>query len=72
MYGGNIVSWQSKKQATIARSSTKVEYKSLADATSKALWVVKVLDQSSKQVVNSYKSLANATSGSIEGVAHSD
>lgn len=42
-YGGNIVSWQSKKQATIARSSMKAEYKSLANATSEDLWLVKVL-----------------------------
>lgn len=44
-YGGNLVSWQSKKQATVARSSTKAEYKSLVDVTSEALWVSKVLQE---------------------------
>lgn len=44
-YGGNLVSWQSKKQAIVTRSSTEVEYKSLADATSEALWVSTVLQE---------------------------
>lgn len=44
-YGENLVSWQSKKQATVAHSSTEAEYKNLADATSKAIWVVKLLQE---------------------------
>lgn len=44
-YGGNIVSWRLKKQATVARSSTEAEYKSLTDATTEAMWVTEVLHE---------------------------
>lgn len=45
-YGGNVISWQSKKQAMVALNSLiEVEYKILADATSEALWVCKVLNE---------------------------
>ncbi|XP_019051990.1 PREDICTED: uncharacterized protein LOC109114187 [Nelumbo nucifera] len=36
--GGNLISWASKKQSTISRSSTKAEYCSVATTTSKVLW----------------------------------
>jgi hypothetical protein len=37
--GGNLISWNAKKQATVARSSTEAEYKALANATAKTMWV---------------------------------
>ncbi|XP_019077636.2 secreted RxLR effector protein 161-like [Vitis vinifera] len=37
--GKNLVSWSSKKQHTISRSSTKAEYRSLASLTSEMLWL---------------------------------
>lgn len=35
--GNNIVSWCSKKQSTISRSSAKAEYRSVANATSEIM-----------------------------------
>jgi hypothetical protein len=35
--GSNLVAWSARKQATISRSSTKAEYKSLADATAEII-----------------------------------
>jgi hypothetical protein len=37
--GDNLISWTARKQATVSRSSTAAEYKSLANATAEILWV---------------------------------
>jgi histone deacetylase 1/2 len=41
----NLVSWNARKQATISRSSTEVEYKSLANATAEVMWLQTLLDE---------------------------
>jgi histone deacetylase 1/2 len=41
--GSNLVIWNAKKQATVSRSSTEAEYKSLANATAKVMWVQTLL-----------------------------
>jgi histone deacetylase 1/2 len=38
-FGPNLISWSSRKHATVSRSSTEAEYKSLADATTEVIWV---------------------------------
>ncbi|GJZ12978.1 putative RNA-directed DNA polymerase, partial [Tanacetum coccineum] len=39
----NLVSWKSKKQATISRSSAESEYRCLASTICEVIWVIKIL-----------------------------
>ena len=41
--GNNLLSWSSKKQPTVARSSTESEYKALADAAAEGVWMCSLL-----------------------------
>ncbi|XP_019200291.1 PREDICTED: uncharacterized protein LOC109193920 [Ipomoea nil] len=41
--GSNLVSWVCKKQRTVARSSSEVEYKALADVCAELIWIVSLL-----------------------------
>ncbi|KAH9761225.1 hypothetical protein KPL70_000416 [Citrus sinensis] len=43
--GPNLVSWSSKKQAVVSRSSTKAEYRALAHATSEVIWIQSLLQE---------------------------
>jgi len=42
---GSAVSWQSKKQDSVALSSTEAEYMVAASATREALWISTFLDE---------------------------
>ncbi|WMV40073.1 hypothetical protein MTR67_033458 [Solanum verrucosum] len=44
-YGGNLISWSSRKQKVVARSSTKVEYRALAFATTELIWVQQLISE---------------------------
>ncbi|GKE75598.1 hypothetical protein Tco_1537639 [Tanacetum coccineum] len=39
----NLISWKSKKQNTLSKSSTKAEYRARASVTSEVIWILKIL-----------------------------
>ncbi|KAK2412680.1 putative mitochondrial protein [Trifolium repens] len=44
-FGPNLVSWGSKKQTLVARSSTEAEYRSMANATADLLWIQSLVQE---------------------------
>jgi hypothetical protein len=44
-FGSNLISWSARKQATVSRSSTEAEYKSLANATAEVIWIESLLGE---------------------------
>ena len=43
--GGNIISWKSKKQQVVVRSSAEAEYRAMASVTSELVWIKQLLQE---------------------------
>ncbi|KAL5791019.1 hypothetical protein ACOSQ2_005907 [Xanthoceras sorbifolium] len=43
--GGNLISWSSKKQHVVARSSTEAEYRSLSQVVTDVIWLKSLLTE---------------------------
>ncbi|XP_019097514.1 PREDICTED: uncharacterized protein LOC109131267 [Camelina sativa] len=44
-FGGSPISWSSKKQKSVARSSTEAEYRAMANAASELQWISSLLTE---------------------------
>ncbi|GKE47083.1 hypothetical protein Tco_1478341 [Tanacetum coccineum] len=44
VFGKSLVSWKSKKQTTVSRSSAKAEYRCMASATCEVIWITNLLN----------------------------
>ena len=43
--GGNLISWKSKKQDVVARSSAKTKYRAMTLATCELIWLKQLLQE---------------------------
>ncbi|KAG8479467.1 hypothetical protein CXB51_029912 [Gossypium anomalum] len=49
-FGGNLVSWSSRKQQVVSRSTAEAEYRSLAHVTAEMIWIQSLLSEFSAPV----------------------
>uniref|UniRef100_A0A803Q7R8 Uncharacterized protein n=1 Tax=Cannabis sativa TaxID=3483 RepID=A0A803Q7R8_CANSA len=45
LFGGNLISWSTKKQPVVARSSTESEFKSLANTVVEVRWLCSLFSE---------------------------
>jgi len=45
LLGSSPLSWKSKKQSTVSRSSSEAEYRAMAQAASEITWLVRLLEE---------------------------
>lgn len=73
-FGDNIVSWSSKKQTFVSRSSIESEYRSMASAVSELLWILNFLKELHINVTSSpivWCDNLSATALTINPIYHS-
>ena len=73
LLGSSPISWKSKKQSTISKSSSEAEYRAMAQAAAEVTWVVRLLDEmgvSNLQPVNLHCDNQSAIHIGINPVFH--
>ena len=62
---GNTVSWRSKKQNTVAKSTTEAEYVALSHATQEAIWLRRLL-KDIREILDNASTIFEDNCGAIE------
>ncbi|XP_016734222.1 secreted RxLR effector protein 161-like [Gossypium hirsutum] len=64
--GGNPISWSSRKQSVVSRSTAEAEYKSLAQVTAELVWVKSLLSELGVPVTHKALLRERVVSGSFQ------
>ncbi|KAK3749555.1 hypothetical protein QZH41_007287 [Actinostola sp. cb2023] len=65
-FGNGTVSWSSRKQSTVAKSSTEAEYVALSSATQEAIWLRRLMKDLGGRVDTSATTIYEDNQGAIE------
>ncbi|KAA3480012.1 hypothetical protein EPI10_020476 [Gossypium australe] len=60
-FGGNLISWSSRKQQVVSKSIAEAEYRSLAHAIVELIWLQALLKELRVNVTNNSSAIAIAT-----------
>uniref|UniRef100_A0A3Q7J616 Reverse transcriptase Ty1/copia-type domain-containing protein n=1 Tax=Solanum lycopersicum TaxID=4081 RepID=A0A3Q7J616_SOLLC len=54
-HGNSLISWKSKKQSVVSRSSAKAEYRSMANEVSEVVWITTLLKELGSELDEPYR-----------------